>query len=346
MANSLQGSAPTATIPAPGPLAHLQTPTRSDGPSGMGRRLRYRTALERRNRLVERHRALVRPLAVHYCRCTSEPLEDLIQVGLLGLIRAAERYERSQGTPFEAFARPHIRGAILHHLRDCAPAVRLPRRQAELQDKMLRLQRQRLEARHPATTTLNSELQALGIGDEEAGLLLRQQRLNRPMALLPEHEELISTPPTDEPESGRPPGQRVGAEVLLASLELRERRVIEEVVLAGQSYRAVARQLKLSPMTVQRLVQRGLDRLRHQLAGSWSRGGASVDRAGGIAGDLLLQGADRRIEGSQTALGGIAPGGEQAQFVGLMLAPGGPGIEGRAATKGKHGRELPNWACF
>jgi RNA polymerase sigma-B factor len=343
MASTLRSTARSATVPAPGPLGHPLVPTRSAGPSGLSRRLRLRTALERRNRLVELHRALVRPLAVHYCRCTPEPLEDLIQVGLMGLIRAAERYERSQGTPFEAFARPHIRGAILHHLRDCAPAVRLPRRQAELQDKLLRLQRQRLQA-STVTTTLHTELQTLGIGAEEAGLLLRQRRLNRPMALLPEHEELIPTPladdHADDHEASCLETPRAGAEALLAELEQRERRVIEQVVLAGESYRAVARQMQVSPMTVQRLLQRGLDQLRQQLDGGWG-GSASVDPAWGVASDLLLQGADRRIEGSQTPLRGIAPGGEQAKLVGLMLAPGRAGIEGRTATEGKHGMESP-----
>ena len=100
--------------------------------SSTNRRLRRRLAVEQRNRLVEAHQDLVRPIAFHYGRCCRESVDDLLQVGLIGLIRAAERFDTQQGTPFEAFARPHIRGAILHHLRDVAPSVRLPRRQAEI----------------------------------------------------------------------------------------------------------------------------------------------------------------------------------------------------------------------
>jgi RNA polymerase sigma-B factor len=336
MASTTRVTSRTATVPVPAPLA-LAAPSRGTGPSGLSRRLRRRTALERRNRLVESHRALVRPLAVHYCRCSPEPLEDLIQVGMLGLIRAAERFERSQGTPFEAFARPHIRGAILHHLRDCAPAVRLPRRQAELQERLLRLQAQRLQA---SPSTLSRELKALGIGSEQAGLLLRQRQLNRPVALLPEHEEVIASPTTEREDAGAKPQRGPAAVALLAGLEAREREVIEQVVLAGQSYRAVAKGLKLSPMTVQRLLQRGLDRLRDRLDAGWGRSGdASVGCCGGVAGDLLLQGADGRVQRRQPPFGGIAPGGEQAEFVGLMLAPGRAGINGRAATEGEHGME-------
>ena len=90
-----------------------------------------------RNRRVEAHRDLVRPLAIHYARRCGESWEDLLQVGLLGLIRASELYRPESGTPFDAFARPHVRGAILHYLRDLSPVVRLPRRAAELQQRLL-----------------------------------------------------------------------------------------------------------------------------------------------------------------------------------------------------------------
>jgi RNA polymerase sigma-B factor len=65
--------------------------------------------------------ALVAPIARHYARLTRESADDLTQVGLLGLLRAAERFVASRGLPFEPFARQHIRGAILHYLRDQAP---------------------------------------------------------------------------------------------------------------------------------------------------------------------------------------------------------------------------------
>ena len=93
-----------------------------------------------RNQRVDRYRTLVTPIAVHYGRRCPEPIEDLIQVGLLGLLRAAELFDAQTQTPFDAFARPHIRGAILHYLRDSALAVRLPRRQMELHDKLRQVQ--------------------------------------------------------------------------------------------------------------------------------------------------------------------------------------------------------------
>ena len=98
-----------------------------------------RRALQQRNQRVSQYCTLVNPIAVHYCRRCPEPLDDLVQVGLMGLLRAAELYRPQTTTPFDAFARPHIRGAILHYLRDSALAVRLPRRQMELHDKLRKL---------------------------------------------------------------------------------------------------------------------------------------------------------------------------------------------------------------
>lgn len=79
-----------------------------------------------RRRLIERHLPLVRALARRHARA-GEPLEDLVQVGSIGLIKAADRFDGSRGVPFAAFAAPFIAGEIRHHLRDSAAPVRLPR---------------------------------------------------------------------------------------------------------------------------------------------------------------------------------------------------------------------------
>jgi RNA polymerase sigma-B factor len=84
-----------------------------------------------RRGLIERHLPLVRSIAGRYAG-GGEPLDDLVQVGSIGLIKAADRYDALRGAPFPAYAAPFIDGEIRHHLRDrCAP-VRVPRRlQAE-----------------------------------------------------------------------------------------------------------------------------------------------------------------------------------------------------------------------
>ena len=84
-----------------------------------------------RNRRVESHLHLVDPWVRRYSRCSAEAVDDLRQVALVGLIRAAERFIGDKQVPFEAFARPHIRGALLHYLRDCTHVIRIPRRVQE-----------------------------------------------------------------------------------------------------------------------------------------------------------------------------------------------------------------------
>ena len=122
--------------------------------------------LQQRNQRLERYGDLVRPIAWHYAHRCPETAEDLQQVGLMGLLRAAELYKETLGTPFSAFARPHIRGAILHYLRDQARPVRLPRLVQELESG-LRGVRRHLEAnlgRRGTETELRQAPGVAGVG--------------------------------------------------------------------------------------------------------------------------------------------------------------------------------------
>lgn len=79
-----------------------------------------------RRQLIERHLPLVRALARRYAG--EESLEELVQVGVIGLIKAVDNYDSTRGVALGAYAAPVIAGEIRHHLRDrCAP-VRVPRR--------------------------------------------------------------------------------------------------------------------------------------------------------------------------------------------------------------------------
>jgi len=233
----------------------------------------------RRNRRVEQYQAVVRPLALHYSRCSPEAFDDLLQVGMLGLIRAAELYSEDRRTPFEAFARPHIRGAILHYLRDAAPVVRLPRRQAELQERFNRLRH------HPALLTdpgraVTHLSGTLGITTAEWRRLELQRLLARPANLDdPCLSEAVAAGTADGAADDlcrlEEPGP--SAATMLAMLEPRTRLVVRQVVLAGWSYRRIGRQMEVSPMTVKRLLHKGLEQLRREL----DAGGLSpADRAG------------------------------------------------------------------
>ena len=185
---------------------------------------------KRRNTRVEHHMRLVEPLARRYARTSGQDRDDLQQVGLLGLLRAAERYEGRKDVPFSAFARPHIRGAILHYLRDKASIIRLPR------------------------AVQNSGLD-VGAGFNAAS----QQR-----RLLPLTDDLISQNDPHGSNLERTENRRKLAEAL-NHLPDRERAALMQVILQGQSLRDVARSTGVSAMTIQRRVKRGLSLLRHQL---------------------------------------------------------------------------------
>ncbi|MCU0528606.1 MAG: sigma-70 family RNA polymerase sigma factor [Cyanobium sp. Prado107] len=222
--------------------------------------------IARRNERIEHYRQLVRPIALHYHQRCAEPLDDLTQVGLLGLLRAAELYRPGSGTPFPAFARPHVRGAILHYLRDLAAPVRLSRRVEERRHQLSRLRRDWL-ARHGSQPSAQQLRTALGLSPRQWQELEATVVLQRPLSLqeVLTEEGLcdLASPADGEGETDERGGEVLG---LLSQLEEPLRTVVERVVLTGWSYRRTAEVLQVSPMTVQRRLRRGLEKLRGLLS--------------------------------------------------------------------------------
>lgn len=241
----------TGTNPAPSAMSRSIRPFPHRHP-------RPSAEQQRRNERVSQHSHLVPPLARHYGRRCSEAVEDLIQVGLLGLLRAAELYDPGQTTPFSAFARPHIRGAILHHLRDRAHAIRLPRRHHELADRIRQWHRQRLHdggEQHEQQLLLD-----LGLDQGRWSRFQRLQLLARPQALNEQGLEALSWVSSDS--TGEDGMEALAA---LATLSPLQRQAIQLVVLAGVSLRQAGARMQRSPASVRRDVRRGLDELRHRL---------------------------------------------------------------------------------
>ncbi|MFM1797790.1 MAG: hypothetical protein RLZZ117_68 [Cyanobacteriota bacterium] len=218
--------------------------------------------LQQRNALVEAHRHLVPPLAGHYGLRCREPREDLTQVGFLGLIRAAELYRHNMQTPFAAFARPHIRGAILHHLRDGAAMVRLPRRQSELRARLARLEDAEPLAAGGRSAATTACWRQLGVTPEQWRLLCRHKQLCRPAPLEGALLEQVASPADDPLEAD---AASLRLEDLLTGLDPRSQNVVRWVVVQGWSYRKAAAALDVSAMTVQRCLRKGLATLREQL---------------------------------------------------------------------------------
>jgi RNA polymerase sigma-B factor len=87
-----------------------------------------RRDVEARRRLIEAHLPLVRALASRFVR-DGEQLEDLVQVGSVGLIKAVDRYDPRRGASLTAYAVPTVVGEIRRHLRDRTQPLRVPRAQ-------------------------------------------------------------------------------------------------------------------------------------------------------------------------------------------------------------------------
>src|SRR5881394_2607752 len=114
--------------------------------------------LRARERLIEAYLPLARSLAQRFAD-RGEQLEDLVQVGSIGLIKAVDRFEPTRGD-LAAFAVPTIVGEIRRHLRDKGTLIRVPRRQQEATVRLGRARRQLARRLQRAPTQL--ELVAAG----------------------------------------------------------------------------------------------------------------------------------------------------------------------------------------
>jgi RNA polymerase sigma-B factor len=97
-----------------------------------------------RDELARRYLPLARKLASRYAN-PNEPLDDLVQVASLGLLRAIDRYRPERGTPFQSFAVPTILGELKRHFRDTGWSVHVPRDAKELALRVDRASREMTE---------------------------------------------------------------------------------------------------------------------------------------------------------------------------------------------------------
>ncbi|MBC7542634.1 MAG: sigma-70 family RNA polymerase sigma factor [Candidatus Sericytochromatia bacterium] len=88
-----------------------------------------------RDRILKEHTSIIRRIAHQYVHPGCQ-VEDLIQVGSIGLLRALDRYNPGQGVAFRTYASHFIVGEIKHYLRDQSPMIRVPRDLSEFSSKM------------------------------------------------------------------------------------------------------------------------------------------------------------------------------------------------------------------
>jgi RNA polymerase sigma-B factor len=221
-----------------------------------------------RNTLVELNLALVKYAASRF-RSRSEPMEDIIQVGTIGLIKAIDRFELSRGVEFPTFAMPTIIGEIKRFFRDTSWSVRVPRRLQELRLDLAKAGDELAQQLDRAPTA--SELAAkLRISESE--VVEGMGASNAYTA-----SSLDAQPDEDDAEGAL--ADRIGYEdhglegienveslkPLIADLTPRDRQILSLRFVANMTQSEIGEELGISQMHVSRLLTRTLRRLRRGL---------------------------------------------------------------------------------
>lgn len=220
-----------------------------------------------RNRLIEAYLPIARQEAARL-RGRGEPLDDLVQVAQLGLLKAVERFDPTRGVPFAAYARPTIAGELRRHFRDTTWSVRVPRR---LKDLHVRLGRtsaeltQRLGHR-PSATELASELHC---SVDEVLEAMDLASAYRPASLdaVATDTHPASDPPAEESFAEIAGAvDRVAVRQLLVDLPTRERTIVYLRFFAHLSQSEIAQRVGMSQVHVSRLLRSSLLILQARLA--------------------------------------------------------------------------------
>jgi len=226
--------------------------------------------LQAREKLIEQYMSLVRSLARRYSY-RGEQLEDLVQIGAIGLIKAIDRFDLERGVELTTYATPNIIGEIKRHFRDKGWSVRVPRGLQELNVQLSRLVEQLTVqlARSPTSPEL---AKAAGVEEEEVLEALESGRAYTSLSLsvgggggddddldpleslgTEEHQYELS-----EDRAVLAPGFKV--------LDDRERTILQLRFFEGLTQSQIAQQVGISQMHVSRLIRRSLEKIRETIA--------------------------------------------------------------------------------
>jgi RNA polymerase sigma-B factor len=218
-----------------------------------------------RDELVAAHLGLAEYLARRFAN-RGEPLEDLVQVASLGLIKAVDRFDPERGVEFSTYATHTIVGELKRHFRDKGWAIRAPRRMQELYlqlGKVVGALSQEL-GHSPTIAELAAEV---GVSEEEvlealeAGQAYRSASLDAPIGN--EEGETLGAHLGEEDVSLAGVESRATLSPLLAQLPPRERLILHLRFFEGLTQSEIATRLNISQMHVSRLLARSVSELRN-----------------------------------------------------------------------------------
>jgi RNA polymerase sigma-B factor len=209
---------------------------------------------------------LVRALAARYAG-RGEPLEDLVQVGSVGLIKALDRFDVDRGVEFSSYAVPTIVGEIRRHFRDKAWAMHVPRRLKELSLLLSRLLDE-LTSELGRSPTVAELAEAAGVEEEDVVDALDSSNAYSTRSLHAPFEEggetLADKLGKDDVGYGEvDDGSLVAAG--LDALDERERRIVELRFFEEMTQSQIAAEIGISQMHVSRLLRRALATMRGRI---------------------------------------------------------------------------------
>jgi len=210
---------------------------------------------------------LVRALASRYAG-RGEALEDLVQVGSIGLIKAVDRFDVDRGVEFSSYAVPTIVGEIKRHFRDKAWAMHVPRRLKELSLKLSRTLDE-LTTELGRSPTIAELAEATGVEEEDVVDALDSSNAYSTRSLHAPFEEGGDDSLADklgEEETGYAEvedGALVAAG--LDALDERERQIVELRFFEEMTQSQIAAEIGISQMHVSRLLRRALATMRGRI---------------------------------------------------------------------------------
>jgi RNA polymerase sigma-B factor len=258
----------------PGVSAEVERPTRTTHDRAHARRLfaamqssesddpgRQRI----RDELVEMHLPLVEYLARRF-RNRGEPLDDLVQVATIGLIKSVDRFDLERGVEFSTYATPTIVGEIKRHFRDKGWAIRVPRRLQELKLALAKATSE-LSQRNGRAPTVAELATYLELSEDEILEGLESANAYSAVSLdAPDTGDddspavLDSLGATDEALEGVE--YRESLKPLLERLPAREKKILLLRFFGNMTQSQIAEELGISQMHVSRLLARTLAQLR------------------------------------------------------------------------------------
>jgi RNA polymerase sigma-B factor len=210
---------------------------------------------------------LVRALASRYAG-RGEPLEDLVQVGSIGLIKAVDRFDIDRGADFASYAVPTIVGEIRRHFRDKAWAMHIPRRLKELGLRLSRTLDQ-LTTELGRSPTIAELAAAAGVDEEEAIDALDSMNAYSTRSLYAPFDDASDDNLAEKLGADEPGYTEVEDGTIVAggldALDERERQIVELRFFQELTQSQIASEIGISQMHVSRLLRRALATMRGRI---------------------------------------------------------------------------------